>query len=67
MATEMARIQASHQVPTFEHEGNVLQQALVEVVKAAAQQAQQALHQAEQAAPNESDAAPCVPNATRRP
>jgi hypothetical protein len=39
MATEMARIQVSHQVATFEHKGNVAQQPLVEVVKAAAQQA----------------------------
>jgi hypothetical protein len=39
MATKMARIQASHQVATFEHEGNVAQQALVELVEAAAHQA----------------------------
>jgi hypothetical protein len=39
MATEMARVQASHQVAAFEHEGNVAQKVLVEVVEAAAQQA----------------------------
>jgi hypothetical protein len=35
MATEMAHIHAEEHVATFEHEGNVAYQALVEVVEAA--------------------------------
>jgi hypothetical protein len=46
MATEMARQQAEGEVASFEYEGDVAQQALVEVVEVAAQQAQQALAEA---------------------
>jgi uncharacterized membrane protein YgcG len=57
MATEMARVQARHQVAAFEHEGNVAQQNMVEVVEAVAQRAQQALQQKEQAVASEAAAA----------
>ncbi|KAK1633176.1 hypothetical protein QYE76_007491 [Lolium multiflorum] len=47
MATEMARVQAEDKVAAFEHKAEVAQQALAEVVEAAARQAEQALEQAE--------------------